>query len=88
MAKPCGLREEKRKPSRRGESTGLVAIRTGRHQIDRHSQHLGEAVVVGPVLTGTRLPVQLLQYGSSVPEVVNLAAVGVVQAVGLRAVAG
>jgi len=51
-------------------------------------QHLGEAVVVGPVLTGTRLPVQLLQYGSSVQEVVNLAAVGVVQAVGLRAVAG
>jgi malate dehydrogenase (oxaloacetate-decarboxylating)(NADP+) len=51
-------------------------------------QHLGEAVVVGPVLTGTRLPVQLLQYGSSVQEVVNLAAVGVVQAVGLRAVSG
>jgi malate dehydrogenase (oxaloacetate-decarboxylating)(NADP+) len=51
-------------------------------------QHLGEAVVVGPVLTGTRLPVQLLQYGSTVQEVVNLAAVGVVQAVGLRAVTG
>jgi malate dehydrogenase (oxaloacetate-decarboxylating)(NADP+) len=50
-------------------------------------QHLGEAVVVGPVLTGTRLPVQLLQYGSTVQEVVNLAAVGVVQAVGLRAMA-
>ncbi len=48
-------------------------------------QHLGEAVAVGPVLTGTRLPVQLLQYGSTVQEVVNLAAVGVVQAVGLRA---
>jgi malate dehydrogenase (oxaloacetate-decarboxylating)(NADP+) len=47
-------------------------------------QHVGEAVVVGPVLTGTRLPVQLLQYGSAVQEVVNLAAVGVVQAVGLR----
>jgi phosphotransacetylase len=40
------------------------------------------------VLTGTRLPVQLLQYGSSVQEVVNLAAVGVVQAVGLRAISG
>jgi malate dehydrogenase (oxaloacetate-decarboxylating)(NADP+) len=47
-------------------------------------QHVGEAVVVGPVLTGTRLPVQLLQYGSSVQDVVNLAAVGAVQAVGLR----
>ena len=51
-------------------------------------QHVGEAVVVGPVLTGTRLPAQLLQYGSSVQDVVNLAAVGAVQAVGLRAVAG
>jgi len=49
-------------------------------------QHLGEAVVVGPVLTGSRLPVQLLQYGSTVQDVVNLAAVGVVQAVGLRPV--
>ena len=41
-------------------------------------QKLGDAVAVGPVLTGTRLPVQLLQYGSTVQEVVNLAAVGVV----------
>jgi malate dehydrogenase (oxaloacetate-decarboxylating)(NADP+) len=49
-------------------------------------QHLGEAVVVGPVLTGSRLAVQLLQYGSTVQDVVNLAAVGVVQAVGLRAI--
>ncbi len=47
-------------------------------------QHVGEAVVVGPVLTGTRLPVQMLQYGSSVQDVVNLAAVGAVQAMGLR----
>ena len=47
-------------------------------------QHVGGAVVVGPVLTGTRHPVQLLQYGGSVQDVVNLAAVGAVQAVGLR----
>jgi malate dehydrogenase (oxaloacetate-decarboxylating)(NADP+) len=47
-------------------------------------QHVGEAVVVGPILTGTRLPVQLLQYGSTAQDVVNLAAVGAVQAVGLR----
>jgi malate dehydrogenase (oxaloacetate-decarboxylating)(NADP+) len=51
-------------------------------------QHVGEGVVVGPVLTGTRLPVQLLQYGSTVQDVVNLAAVGVVQAVGLRGITG
>jgi malate dehydrogenase (oxaloacetate-decarboxylating)(NADP+) len=47
-------------------------------------QHVGEAVVVGPILTGTRAPAQLLQYGSSVQDVVNIAAVGAVQAVGLR----
>jgi malate dehydrogenase (oxaloacetate-decarboxylating)(NADP+) len=47
-------------------------------------QHVGEAVVVGPVLMGTKAPAQLLQYGSTVQDVVNLAAVGAVQAVGLR----
>lgn len=43
-------------------------------------QHVGEGLVVGPVLTGTRLPVQLLQYGSTVQDVVNLAMLGAVQA--------
>jgi malate dehydrogenase (oxaloacetate-decarboxylating)(NADP+) len=35
---------------------------------------------IGPILMGTRLPAQLLQYGSSVEEVVNLATIGVVRA--------
>jgi len=47
-------------------------------------QHLADAVVVGPVLMGTRLPVHLIQYGSSVEEVVHLAATGIVQAAGAR----
>ncbi len=47
-------------------------------------QAVGETVLVGPVLTGTRLAVQLLQYGSSVQDVVNLVSVGAVQATGLR----
>lgn len=42
-------------------------------------QHLAEAVVVGPVLMGTRLPAHLIQYGSSVEEVVHLTATGIVQ---------
>ena len=46
-------------------------------------QHIGEAVVIGPVLMGTRLPVLLIQYGSSAEEVVNLAAVGIAEAAGL-----
>jgi malate dehydrogenase (oxaloacetate-decarboxylating)(NADP+) len=47
-------------------------------------QHLTDAVVVGPVLMGTRLPMHLIQYGSSVEQVVHLAATGIVQAAGLR----
>ncbi|MFA6318560.1 MAG: phosphate acyltransferase [Elusimicrobiota bacterium] len=42
-------------------------------------QRLGDAVAVGPVLTGTRRPVHLLQHGASVQEIVNLAAVGALQ---------
>jgi malate dehydrogenase (oxaloacetate-decarboxylating)(NADP+) len=47
-------------------------------------QHMGEAVVVGPVLMGARRPVHLLQYGASVEDVVNLTTMGVVQAAALR----
>ena len=48
-------------------------------------QAVGDTVLVGPILTGTRLPVQLLQYGNSVQDVVNLTTLGSVQAAGLRA---
>jgi malate dehydrogenase (oxaloacetate-decarboxylating)(NADP+) len=47
-------------------------------------QHVGEAVLIGPILMGTRLPVHLLQYGPTVEDVVNLTAVGVVEAAGRR----
>jgi malate dehydrogenase (oxaloacetate-decarboxylating)(NADP+) len=43
-------------------------------------QSLGDALVIGPVLLGTRRPVHLLQYGGSPEEVANLAAVGAVYA--------
>jgi malate dehydrogenase (oxaloacetate-decarboxylating)(NADP+) len=42
--------------------------------------HMAGAVLVGPLLMGTRLPVHLLQYGATVEDVVNLVTVGVVQA--------
>ncbi len=42
--------------------------------------HMGEAVVVGPVLMGTRLPAHLVQYNSTVEDLVNLAATGIVLA--------
>jgi phosphotransacetylase len=35
---------------------------------------------VGPLLLGTRRPVHLLHYGCSVQDVVNLAALGAVEA--------
>jgi malate dehydrogenase (oxaloacetate-decarboxylating)(NADP+) len=43
-------------------------------------QMLGDAVAVGPVLTGARKPVQLLEFGSTVETVVNLTAIGAVEA--------
>ncbi len=43
---------------------------------------LGDAVAVGPVLTGARRPVHLLQYGANVTDVVNLTILGAVQAAG------
>ncbi len=47
-------------------------------------RHLEGAVVIGPILMGTRLPAHLIQYGSSAEEVVNIAALGIVEAAGLR----
>lgn len=41
--------------------------------------YMGEAVSIGPLLMGTRLPVHILQYGSTVEDVVNLTTVGVVE---------
>ena len=38
------------------------------------------ACAIGPLLMGTRLPAHLLQYGATVEEVVNLVAVGAVEA--------
>jgi malate dehydrogenase (oxaloacetate-decarboxylating)(NADP+) len=43
-------------------------------------QKLGDAVAVGPVLTGTRRPFHILQHGSSAEDLVHVAAIGVVQA--------
>jgi len=47
-------------------------------------QCVGGAVPVGPLLMGTRLPAHLLQYGATVEEVVNLVAVGAVEAASLK----
>lgn len=43
-------------------------------------QNVGETVTVGPVLMGARLPAQLLAYGASAADIVNLAATGIVEA--------
>lgn len=43
-------------------------------------QYMAEAIPIGPMLMGTRLPAHLVQYGASVEEVVNLATICVVDA--------
>lgn len=51
-----------------------------------HSLHfIGNAVLVGPLLMGTRRPAHLLEYGATVEEVVNLTTAAVVEAAALRA---
>lgn len=42
--------------------------------------YMAEAIPIGPLLMGTRLPAHVLQYGSTVEDVVNLTTVGVVEA--------
>ena len=44
-------------------------------------QYMAEAIPIGPILMGTRLPVHVLQYGATVEEVVNLVTVGTVEAI-------
>jgi malate dehydrogenase (oxaloacetate-decarboxylating)(NADP+) len=43
-------------------------------------QELGGAEVIGPLMTGLRKPIQVLQMGSSVREIVNMAAITVIDA--------
>ncbi len=42
-------------------------------------ERTSDAVTVGPILMGTARPAQLVQYGNTVPEIVNLAVAGIVQ---------
>lgn len=43
-------------------------------------QYMAEAIPIGPILMGTRLPAHLVQYGAPVEEVVNLTTVCAVDA--------
>ena len=43
-------------------------------------QRLGGAEAIGPILMGMRQPVHLLQHGSEVKDIVNMAAIAVVDA--------
>jgi malate dehydrogenase (oxaloacetate-decarboxylating)(NADP+) len=43
-------------------------------------EHLGGAVAIGPILVGMRLPVHVLEAGADVQDIVNMAAVAVVDA--------
>ena len=43
-------------------------------------QELGGAEVIGPIVTGLHKPIQVLQMGSSVREIINMAAITVIDA--------
>jgi malate dehydrogenase (oxaloacetate-decarboxylating)(NADP+) len=43
-------------------------------------QEIGNAEVIGPIVTGLRKPIQVLQMASSVREIVNMAAITVIDA--------
>jgi malate dehydrogenase (oxaloacetate-decarboxylating)(NADP+) len=42
--------------------------------------HLGGATAIGPILVGMRRPVHVLEQGADVQDIVNMAAVAVVDA--------
>jgi malate dehydrogenase (oxaloacetate-decarboxylating)(NADP+) len=42
--------------------------------------HLGGATAIGPILVGMRLPVQILEHGADVRDIVQMAAIAVVDA--------
>jgi malate dehydrogenase (oxaloacetate-decarboxylating)(NADP+) len=42
--------------------------------------HLGGATAIGPILVGMRRPVQILEQGADVQDIVNMATVAVVDA--------
>jgi malate dehydrogenase (oxaloacetate-decarboxylating)(NADP+) len=66
----CRLREDANVLIFPDLQSGNVAMQT--------LQKLADAVVVGPLLTGTRRPAHVMQYGTSVEEVVNLVALAAV----------
>jgi malate dehydrogenase (oxaloacetate-decarboxylating)(NADP+) len=43
-------------------------------------ENMGESVSIGPILMGTRLPVQMRQFGVTVEDIVNLVTVGAAEA--------
>ncbi len=47
-------------------------------------QYMAEAIPIGPMLMGTRLPAHLVQYGATTEEVVNLVTICVVDAAGTK----
>ena len=42
--------------------------------------HLGGATAIGPILVGMRRPVHVLEHGADVQDIVNMAAVAVIDA--------
>lgn len=47
-------------------------------------QCMGDALPIGPIIMGTKLPAHILQYGATVEEIVNLTTIAAVEAASLK----
>ncbi len=64
----------------RGRPGKIAVVPTKPLDNQRELNHLGGATAIGPILVGMRLPVHVLEEGAEVQDIVNMAAVAVIDA--------
>ncbi len=89
MSAEVALNPELKKfyPFSRLSGPANVLIMPGLHSANISSklmQELGGGVVIGPILNGLVKPVQILQFGASVSDILKVAAIGALDAIKLR----
>jgi malate dehydrogenase (oxaloacetate-decarboxylating)(NADP+) len=66
--------------SRSRERADLPQPQRRQHRVQVVATHLGGATAIGPILVGMQAPVHVLEQGADVEEIVNMAAVAVIDA--------
>ena len=59
----------------------LFTLKVGKiltNEVNKTIKELDRAVSVGPILIGLKKPIHILQLGASVDEIVNMAAISVI----------